>query len=96
MYVCIRGGPQKPALAPRPLKIYCAYCDSKALLSPKKIVFEYAQECSRSQIKNIKKKQIIKNYLEQRFALNIYYSIQGVVINLDYSPIVSNGKMING
>jgi hypothetical protein len=22
--VCIRGGPQKPALAPRPLKIYCA------------------------------------------------------------------------
>jgi hypothetical protein len=25
-YVCIRGGPQKPALAPRPLKIYCA-CD---------------------------------------------------------------------
>jgi hypothetical protein len=24
MYVCIRGGPQKPALAPRPLKIYCA------------------------------------------------------------------------
>jgi hypothetical protein len=24
-YVCTRGGPQKPALAPRPLKIYCAY-----------------------------------------------------------------------
>jgi hypothetical protein len=25
MYVCIRGGPQKSALAPHPLKIYCAY-----------------------------------------------------------------------
>jgi hypothetical protein len=24
IYVCIRGGPQKPAVAPRPLKIYCA------------------------------------------------------------------------
>jgi hypothetical protein len=23
--VCIWGGPQKPAIAPRPLKIYCAY-----------------------------------------------------------------------
>jgi hypothetical protein len=24
MYACIRGGPQKPVLAPRRLKIYCA------------------------------------------------------------------------
>jgi hypothetical protein len=24
MYVCKRGGPQKPALAPRPLKSYCS------------------------------------------------------------------------
>jgi hypothetical protein len=25
VHVCIRGGPQKPALAPRPLKIYCVF-----------------------------------------------------------------------
>jgi hypothetical protein len=28
MYVCIKSGPQKPALAPRPLKIYLTYSSS--------------------------------------------------------------------